>query len=167
MCFLTVPANIKPGLHLDVEPAAGKAERIEWYCIPQGAGSTANHVVNAHSWPFFAKAAGNSGMFSMWNAMPIGSETLFSSSYSSPVNQLPTQTSRRQKERVLLAGEAEDTFSLIVSKTGCTAAADVVACLVGDETCLVSNQIPAPAIDYHDRSPRAAGKLSLKQAPFP
>ena len=26
-----------------------------------GAGSTANHVVNAHSWPFFHKAAGESG----------------------------------------------------------------------------------------------------------
>jgi hypothetical protein len=49
-------------------------------------------VVNAHSWPFFAKAAGNSGMFSMWNAMPIGSETLFSSSYSSPVIQCESIT---------------------------------------------------------------------------
>ena len=33
-----------------------------------GAGSTANHAVNKHSWPFFSKAAGESGMFAMWNA---------------------------------------------------------------------------------------------------
>ena len=36
-----------------------------------GAGSTANHVVNAHSWQYFQKAAGESGMFAMWNAMPL------------------------------------------------------------------------------------------------
>ena len=36
-----------------------------------GAGSTANHVVNAASWPFFSKASGNSGMFAMWNAMSM------------------------------------------------------------------------------------------------
>jgi carboxylesterase type B len=36
-----------------------------------GAGSTANHVVNAASWPLFSKASGNSGMFAMWNAMSM------------------------------------------------------------------------------------------------
>jgi carboxylesterase type B len=40
-------------------------------CYPAGAGSTANHAVNAHSWPYFHKAAGESGMFAMWNAMPL------------------------------------------------------------------------------------------------
>jgi len=36
-----------------------------------GGGSTANHVVNAHSWPFFHKAAGENGEFAMWNSMPL------------------------------------------------------------------------------------------------
>jgi carboxylesterase type B len=36
-----------------------------------GAGSTANHAVNPSSWPFFQKVAGESGMFAMWNSLPL------------------------------------------------------------------------------------------------
>lgn len=43
-----------------------------------GAGSTANHAVNEHSWPFFAKAAGESGMFAMWNSNTLATaESVF------------------------------------------------------------------------------------------
>ena len=38
-----------------------------------GGGSTANHFVNVHSWPFFHKTAGESGMFATWNTMPLES----------------------------------------------------------------------------------------------
>merc|ERR1711998_654514 len=32
-----------------------------------GAGSTANHMVNAKSWPYFDQAMGESGVLSYWN----------------------------------------------------------------------------------------------------
>ena len=38
-----------------------------------GGGSTANHFVNARSWPLFDKTAGESGMFATWNTMPLES----------------------------------------------------------------------------------------------
>ena len=41
--------------------------------VAAGGGSTANHFVNAHSWPLFRKTAGESGMFATWNTMPLES----------------------------------------------------------------------------------------------
>ena len=46
----------------------GDPQRVTIDGCSAGAGSTANHVVNANSWPFFAQAAGESGMFAKWNA---------------------------------------------------------------------------------------------------
>eukprot|EP01046_Picozoa_sp_COSAG06_P008924 COSAG06_NODE_457_length_15473_cov_68.819240_3_plen_473_part_00 len=43
-----------------------------------GAGSTANHLVNPRSWPFFDRAAGESGMLAAWNTNSMEqSQTLY------------------------------------------------------------------------------------------
>ena len=42
-----------------------------------GAGSTANHIVNKKSWPFFDQAAGESGVGAQWNVNTMQQSQLF------------------------------------------------------------------------------------------
>ena len=49
----------------------GDPSRVTLDGCSAGAGSTANHATNHHSWPFFRQVAGESGMFAPWNAKPL------------------------------------------------------------------------------------------------
>jgi carboxylesterase type B len=42
-----------------------------------GAGSTANHMVNSRSWPYFDQAAGESGVNSQWNTNSLANAEIF------------------------------------------------------------------------------------------
>ena len=53
----------------------GDPSRITIDGCSAGAGSTANHFVSANSWPYFAQAAGESGMFAPWNSKPLALAT--------------------------------------------------------------------------------------------
>ena len=63
----------------NVAAFSGDADNVMIDGCSAGAGSTANHAVNANSWPFFNKVAGESGMFSMWNTNTLATaEGVFS-----------------------------------------------------------------------------------------
>eukprot|EP01052_Picozoa_sp_SAG31_P035867 SAG31_NODE_4387_length_3279_cov_1.588994_1_plen_318_part_00 len=49
----------------------GDRNRVTLDGCSAGAGSTANHATNNHSWPYFRQVAGESGMFAPWNAKPL------------------------------------------------------------------------------------------------
>lgn len=54
-----------------IQAFGGDPNRVTIDGCSAGAGSTANHATNHHSWPYFQQAAGESGMFAPWNAKPL------------------------------------------------------------------------------------------------
>ena len=55
----------------------GDPKRITIDGCSAGAGSVAAHLVSPRSWPFFHRAAGESGVMSQWNSKPMGDAELF------------------------------------------------------------------------------------------
>jgi para-nitrobenzyl esterase len=49
-----------------IEAFGGNPRSVTIDGCSAGAGSTANHLVNAKSWPYFDRASGQSGMFAIW-----------------------------------------------------------------------------------------------------
>lgn len=55
----------------------GNPQKITIDDCSAGAGSTANHIVNKKSWPFFDQAAGESGVGAQWNVNIMQQSQLF------------------------------------------------------------------------------------------
>ena len=51
----------------NIQSFGGDPRKITIDGCSAGAGSTANHVTNVRSWPYFDQAAGQSGMLAQWN----------------------------------------------------------------------------------------------------
>ena len=50
-----------------IQSFGGDPDRVMIDGCSAGAGSTTNHMVNPRSWPYFHRAAGESGTFSSWD----------------------------------------------------------------------------------------------------